>query len=509
MEASLSSLPSLPDGSTAPVAPPQPQPSSSSQQTSADDVEDMKVETSLPSTLSPPHSPAPPPTFPPPRRRALKRPAPSSQDEMEPAAKRAKLQRMSPPLVETPSSSQRNKADAEEVPCSPVSQHPSPHGLLAEVTPPPAQLSPPPTFPPPRRRALKRPAPSSQDEREPAAKRAKLQRMPSSSQQNKADAGEVDCSSFSQLSPPQSQACPPASRPHRRRLWRPAPSSQYEMEPTPKRPKLNRMSALVTPPRVQTPSSSQQNKADTAVADCSSVSQPSTNNSRPIRQVSPPASPRKRPAPKRPASLKDDPDEMEPTPKRPRLCNTDIKAQHSSPHRLLTDVTPPQAQLSPPHRQAPPPASPPQRRAVKRPASSQDDPDEMEPTPKRERLNGLSTEVTPPPAQTPSSSQQNKADAGEVECSSVSQLSPPQRHMPPPASCRRLWRPAPSSQDEMEPTPKRAKLNRLSAGVTPPPAQTPSSAQVDLTKDLNVICDNFIENFISFIKSLIVLFTAK
>ncbi|XP_073717131.1 uncharacterized protein [Misgurnus anguillicaudatus] len=110
MEASLSSLPSLPDGSTAPVAPPQPQPSSSSQQTSADDVEDMKVETSLPSTLSPPHSPAPPPTFPPPRRRALKRPAPSSQDEMEPAAKRAKLQRMSnevtPPPVETPSSSQ-------------------------------------------------------------------------------------------------------------------------------------------------------------------------------------------------------------------------------------------------------------------------------------------------------------------------------------------------------------------------------------------------------------------
>ncbi|XP_073730965.1 uncharacterized protein [Misgurnus anguillicaudatus] len=168
---------------------------------------------------------------------------------------------------------------------------------------------------------------------------------------------------------------------------------------------------------------------------------------------------------------------MEPKPKRPRLCNTDIKAQHSSPHGLLTDVTPPQAQLSPPHRQAPPQASPAQRRAVKRPASLQDDPDEMEPTPKRKRLNGLAAEVTPPPAQTPSSSQQNKADAEEVECSSVSQPSPLQRHMPPPASRRRLWRPAPSSQDEMEPTPKRAKLNRLSAGVTPPPAQTPSSAQ--------------------------------
>ncbi|XP_073716487.1 uncharacterized protein [Misgurnus anguillicaudatus] len=48
------SQPSPPDGSTAPVETPQPQTPPSSQQTSADKVEDKKVETSLPSPPSPP-----------------------------------------------------------------------------------------------------------------------------------------------------------------------------------------------------------------------------------------------------------------------------------------------------------------------------------------------------------------------------------------------------------------------------------------------------------------------
>ncbi|XP_065140051.2 uncharacterized protein [Paramisgurnus dabryanus] len=292
-----------------------------------------------------------------------------------------------------------------------------------------------------------------------------------SSQQNNAD--KVETSLSSPLSPPHIQVPPPASRPQRRALKRPAPSSQDdqdEMEPPPKRARLNGLSAEVTRPQAQTASSSQQNKADAGEVDCSSVSQHSSNNSRPIRPLPPPASPPQRRALKRPApSSKNVQDEMEPPAKRARLCLTqkDLKAQQSSPDGLSAQVMPPQAQLSPPHSQVPPPVSPPQRRALKRPApSSKNVQDEMEPPAKRARLCLTETdfkaqhsspvvmlaEVTPPQAQ----------------------LSPPHGQVPPPASRlqrRRLWRSAPSSQDKMEPTPRRVRLKRLSAQVTPPLSQ--------------------------------------
>ncbi|XP_073716440.1 uncharacterized protein [Misgurnus anguillicaudatus] len=107
----------------------------------------------------------------------------------------------------------------------------------------------------------------------------------------------------------------------------------------------------------------------------------------------------------------------------------------------------------------------------------------------------------PPQPQMPLFSQQKNADAvKDVEVGntpSSSQISPPEHQAPLLASPTSRKRRAPScSQDEMEPTPKRAKLYGLSARVTPPLSQTPPSSQVDFTKALNVISDNIIKNFI-------------
>nr|XP_055053972.1 titin homolog [Misgurnus anguillicaudatus] len=178
------------------------------------------------------------------------------------------------------------------------------------------------------------------------------------------------------------------------------------------------------PPQLQIPSFYQQKNAD-AVKDVEVGNTPSSSQLSPPRSqapllASPPS--RKRRAPSCSQQSIRVQGEAEVSPKRARLCPSisDIKAQHSSPYSLSAQVKPPPAQLSPPHGQAPPLASPPSRK----------------------------------------------------------------RRAP---SC---------SQDEMEPTPKRAKLYGLSARVTPPLSQTPSSSQVDFTKALNVISDNIIKNFI-------------
>nr|XP_055026718.1 proteoglycan 4-like isoform X6 [Misgurnus anguillicaudatus] len=100
-------------------------------------------------------------------------------------------------------------------------------------------------------------------------------------------------SSSSELSPPL------ASPPSRKRR---APSStEDEMEPAPKRARVYGLSARVTPPLSQTPSSSQQIKVNATEVNHSSISQPSSNHNQKIQQVPPPKSPPrrccKRPAP--------------------------------------------------------------------------------------------------------------------------------------------------------------------------------------------------------------------
>ncbi|XP_073728926.1 uncharacterized protein [Misgurnus anguillicaudatus] len=189
--------------------------------------------------------------------------------------------------------------------------------------------------------------------------------------------------------------------------------------------------------------------------------------------------------------------QREVSPKRARLCpsSSDIKAQHSSPYSLSVSASPPQlqtppsfqytdkiedmevgntpssSQLLPPRNQSPPPASPsvPPSRKRRAPSSTED---EMEPTPKRARVYGLSARVTPPLSQTPSSSQQIKVNDSEVNRSSISQ--PSSNHnqkiqqVPPPASPsprRCCKRPAPCSSQEasegMVSMKKKPRLNGL------------------------------------------------
>nr|XP_055054246.1 uncharacterized protein LOC129439570 isoform X4 [Misgurnus anguillicaudatus] len=215
-------------------------------------------------------------------------------------------------------------------------------------------------------------------------------------------------------------------------------------------------------------------------------------------------------------------------PKRARLCPSisGIKAQPSSPYSPLVSVSPPQpppsfqytdkivymevgntpssSQLSPPHGQVTPLASPPslppsrKRRAPSSTEQSIRVQGKAEVSPKRARLcpsssdinaqpsspNGPLVSVSPPQPQMPPSFQYtDKIEYMEVgNTPSSSQLSPPRGQAPPlasppslPPSRKRL---APSStEDEMEPAPKRAKLYGLSARVTPPLSQTPSSSQ--------------------------------
>nr|XP_055026714.1 proteoglycan 4-like isoform X2 [Misgurnus anguillicaudatus] len=188
--------------------------------------------------------------------------------------------------------------------------------------------------------------------------------------------------------------------------------------------------------------------------------------------------------------------QREVSPKRARLCpsSSDIKAQHSSPYSLSVSASPPQlqtppsfqytdkiedmevgntpssSQLLPPRNQSPSPASPslPPSRKRRAPSSTQD---EMEPAPKRARVYGLSARVTPPLSQTPSSSQQIKVNATEVNHSSISQ--PSSNHnqkiqqVPPPKSPPRRCckRPAPCSSQEasegMVSMKKKPRLNGL------------------------------------------------
>ncbi|XP_073716551.1 uncharacterized protein [Misgurnus anguillicaudatus] len=220
----------------------------------------------------------------------------------------------------------------------------------------------------------------------------------------------------------------------------------------------------------------------------------SSQLSPPRNQSLPPASPslppsRKRRAPSCSQQSIRVQGEAEVSPKRARLCpsSSDIKAQHSSPYSLSAQVKPPPAQLSPPHGQVTPLASPPSRKR-RAPSCSQD---EMEPAPKRAKLYGLSARVTPPLSQTPSSSQQIKADRTEVNHSSVSQPSSNHNHQiqqvyplasPPPRRCCK--RPPPCSSQEasegMVSIKKKPRLNGLflkkksrSGDPTSPP-QTPS-----------------------------------
>ncbi|XP_073716541.1 uncharacterized protein [Misgurnus anguillicaudatus] len=213
-----------------------------------------------------------------------------------------------------------------------------------------------------------------------------------------------------------------------------------------------------------------------------------------------------------------------PAPKRARLCPSisGIKAQPSSPYSPLVSVSPPQlppsfqytdkivymevgntpssSQLSPPHGQVTPLASPPSlppSRKRRAPSCSQQSirvQGEAEVSPKRARLcpsisdikaqpsspNGPLVSVLPPQPQMPPSFQYtDKIVYMEVgNTPSSSQISPPEHQAPPLASPPSRKRRAPSStEDEMEPAPKRAKLYGLSARVTPPLSQTPSSSQ--------------------------------
>nr|XP_055026750.1 uncharacterized protein LOC129416466 isoform X2 [Misgurnus anguillicaudatus] len=134
--------------------------------------------------------------------------------------------------------------------------------------------------------------------------------------------------------------------------------------------------------------------------------------------------------------------------------------------RLCPSINDIKAQLLHPRNQSPPPASPslPPSRKRRAPSSTED---EMEPAPKRARVYGLSAQVTPPLSQTPSSSQQIKVNATEVNHSSISQ--PSSNHnqkiqqVPSPRRCCK--RPAPCSSQEasegMVSMKKKPRLNGL------------------------------------------------
>nr|XP_055026717.1 proteoglycan 4-like isoform X5 [Misgurnus anguillicaudatus] len=203
------------------------------------------------------------------------------------------------------------------------------------------------------------------------------------------------------------------------------------------------------PPQLQIPPFYKQKNAD-AVKDVEVGNRSSSS------ELSPPlASPpsRKRRAPS--STEQSIRVQREVSPKRARLCpsSSDIKAQ-----------------LLPPRNQSPSPASPslPPSRKRRAPSSTQD---EMEPAPKRARVYGLSARVTPPLSQTPSSSQQIKVNATEVNHSSISQ--PSSNHnqkiqqVPPPKSPPRRCckRPAPCSSQEasegMVSMKKKPRLNGL------------------------------------------------
>nr|XP_055026716.1 proteoglycan 4-like isoform X4 [Misgurnus anguillicaudatus] len=244
------------------------------------------------------------------------------------------------------------------------------------------------------------------------------------------------------------------------------------------------------PPQLQIPPFYKQKNAD-AVKDVEVGNRSSSS------ELSPPlASPpsRKRRAPS--STEQSIRVQREVSPKRARLCpsSSDIKAQHSSPYSLSVSASPPQlqtppsfqytdkiedmevgntpssSQLLPPRNQSPSPASPslPPSRKRRAPSSTQD---EMEPAPKRARVYGLSARVTPPLSQTPSSSQQIKVNATEVNHSSISQ--PSSNHnqkiqqVPPPKSPPRRCckRPAPCSSQEasegMVSMKKKPRLNGL------------------------------------------------
>ncbi|XP_073718024.1 uncharacterized protein [Misgurnus anguillicaudatus] len=414
-----SSQPSPPYGLATPVAPPQPLPPSFLQNIT-DALKDMKVKDSFLSQPSPSHGSsaavAPPPagvlSFPP--------PAPAPQP---PAA-------VAPPQP-PPSFSQQNNTDAVEnmeVEDSSLSQHSPPHGLSAAVAPP-------------------------------------LPRAPLSSLQNIADALQdmkLEDRSSSQPSSPDGLATP------------------------------------VAPPQPP-PSSSQQNIAD-ALQDMKLEDSSSSQLPPPQSQTPPLAPPslsqsRKRRAPSPLQQNNGVRDEMEPKPKRAKLCLTasDLKAQPSPPSGLSATVAPPLpqtppssqqknadvvedmkvndrslSQLPPPQGQTPPLAPPslPPSRKRRAPSPLQQNNgvrDEMEPKPKKARLFGPLDEVTPPQAS--SSSQQNKADAGEVDSSSVSHQPIQQVPVSPPPQRRCLKRPAPCtaqelSEDMVSPS-KKARLNGL------------------------------------------------
>ncbi|XP_073717971.1 uncharacterized protein [Misgurnus anguillicaudatus] len=307
-----------------------------------------------------------------------------------------------------PPSSLQNITDAlkdMKVEDSSLSQPSPSHGSSAAVAPPPAGVL---SFPPP----------------------APPQPPPSSSQQNNTDAVEnmeVEDGSSSQHSPPHglsAAVAPP--QPHT-----PPPAGVLSSPPPAPAP---RPPAAFAPPLPRAPLSSLQNIAD-ALQDMKLEDRSSS-------QLPPPPS-RKRRAPSPQQQNNGVRDEMEPKPKRAKLCLTasDLKAQPSSPSGLSAAFAPPQpqtppsSQLSPPQDQRPPLAPPslPPSRKRRAPSPLQQNNgvrDEMEPKPKKARLFGPLDEVTPPQAQT--SSQQNKADAGEVDSSSVSHQ--PIQQVPPPVS---------------------------------------------------------------------------
>ncbi|XP_073717972.1 uncharacterized protein [Misgurnus anguillicaudatus] len=205
-----------------PPAPPQPPPSSS-QQNNTDAVENMEVEDGSSSQHSPPHglsaAVAPPQPHTPPPAGVLSSPPPAPAPR-PPAA-------FAPPLPRAPLSSLQNIADAlQDMKLEDRSS--------SQLSPPQDQRPPlaPPSLPPSRKRRA--PSPLQQnngvrDEMEPKPKKARLfgpldevtpPQAQTSSQQNKADAGEVDSSSVSHQ--PIQQVPPPVSPPQRPCLKRPA-----------------------------------------------------------------------------------------------------------------------------------------------------------------------------------------------------------------------------------------------------------------------------------------------
>ncbi|XP_073718025.1 uncharacterized protein [Misgurnus anguillicaudatus] len=396
-----SSQPSPPYGLATPVAPPQPLPPSFLQNIT-DALKDMKVKDSFLSQPSPSHGSSAAVAPPPAGVLSFPPPAPAPQP---PAA-------VAPPQP-PPSFSQQNNTDAVEnmeVEDSSLSQHSPPHGLSAAVAPP-------------------------------------LPRAPLSSLQNIADALQdmkLEDRSSSQLPPPQSQTPPlaPPSLSQSRKRRAPSPLQQNngvrdEMEPKPKRAKLcltasdlkaqpsspSGLSAAFAPPQPQTPLSS---------------------------QPSPPSGLSATVAPPLPQ-----------TPPSSQQKNADVVEDMKVNDRSLSQLPPPQGQTPP---LAPPSLPPSRKRRAPSPLQQNNGVrDEMEPKPKKARLFGPLDEVTPPQAS--SSSQQNKADAGEVDSSSVSHQPIQQVPVSPPPQRRCLKRPAPCtaqelSEDMVSPS-KKARLNGL------------------------------------------------